>query len=246
MGGLGSGRARKNGLPTEFYRLDVRWLQRRSFLVPGCTRALQMRREGGDRAQLWTVFNSDRLTVDFDLGRDLFGRRRSRFELRVRWSKCYYGGRRPWLVCPQEACGRGVAILYGKEDFFCRRCRGVTYPLQRVPARSRDLARAQMCRIRLGGSGDMTDPFPERPKGMHEWTYTRLACRAVAAEYKASNTLLAHFDRSKRAAADASAESAGKLQGSDGVEARVSKQNSCFPFDLDETPGKSDTPGGGK
>ena len=65
--------------------------------------------------------------------------------------------------------------------------------------------------------------LPERPKGMHEWTYTRLACRAVAAEYKASNSLLAQFDRSKRAAADASAERAGKLQGSDGVEARVSK-----------------------
>lgn len=244
MGGIGSGRARKNGLPSEFYRLDVRWLQRRSFLVPGCTCGLQMRREGGDRAQLWTRFEGDRLTVDFDLGRDLFGRRRRRFVLRVRWSKCHFGGRRPWLVCPGEACGRGVAILYGKEDFLCRRCRGVSYPLQRVPARSRDRARAQMCRIRLGGTGDMTDTFPERPKGMHEWTYTRLACRAVAAEFKASNTLLAQFDRSKRAAADASAERAGKPQGGAGAESRPSKKNSYFAFDLGVTAGKPDTSGG--
>ncbi len=231
-------------MPSEFYRLDVRWLQRRRFLVPGCTRALQMRREGGDRAQIWTVFDVNRLIIDFDLGRDLFSRRRSRFELRVRWSKCHYGGRRPWLVCPGEACGRGVAILYGKGDFLCRRCRGVTYPLQRVPARSRDLARAQMCRIRLGGTGDMTDPFPERPKGMHEWTYTRLACRAVAAEFKARNTLLAQFGRSKRAASDGNAEEAGRLQESGGAEALPSKKNSYFTFDLDVTAGKPGTSGG--
>ncbi len=203
MGGIGSGRARKNGLPSEFYRLDVRWLERHGFLVSGRTRGLQLRRDGGGRAQLWTRFQSNCVTVDFDLGQDLFGRRRSRFELRVRWSKCHYGGRRPWLVCPRGACGRGVAILYGKEDFLCRRCRGVSYPLQRVPARSRDLARAQMCRIRLGGTGDMTERFPERPKGMHEWTYTRLACRALAAEIRASNTLLAQLKTAKRATSDA-------------------------------------------
>ena len=210
MGGIGSGRARKNGLPSEFYRLDVRWLERHGFLIPNCTQGLQLWRDGARRAQLWMRFEINRLTVDFDLGRDLFGKRRSRFELRLRWSKCHYGGRRAWLVCPRQACGRAVAILYATEDFLCRRCRGVTYPLQRVPARSRDLVRAQMCRVRLGGTGDMTDPFPERPKGMHDWTYTRLACRAVAAEYKASNTLLAQFERSKRAASDQAAKEAGE------------------------------------
>ena len=242
MGGIGSGRARKNGLPTEFYRLDVRWLQRHGFLVPGCTRMLHMRRDDGGRARLWPRFDNNRLKVCFDLGQDLFGERRSRFELRVRWSKCHYGGRRAWLVCPREACGRGVAILYGKENFLCRRCRGVTYPLQRVPARSRDLARAQMARLRLGGSGDMTTPFPERPKGMHEWTYTRLSCRALAAEVHASTTLLDQLGRSGRARPDQSAKEAG----GEGPEAESVKQNGYFAFDLDVTGAKPAPLGGVK
>ena len=57
MGGIGSGRAQKNGLPSELYRLDARWSQGHGFLVSGCTRGLQLRRDGGRRAQLWTKFD---------------------------------------------------------------------------------------------------------------------------------------------------------------------------------------------
>ncbi len=91
----------------------------------------------------------------------------------------------------------------------------------------------------------MTAPFPERPKGMHEWTYTRLACRALAAEVRASNTLLAQFDRSKRAAKDQTLKEAAEAPET-GSKAAAVQKNSYFAFDLDVTAGKPDTSGGMK
>jgi hypothetical protein len=103
---------------------------------------------------------------------------------RVTWTPCNYGGRLPWFLCPRG--GRRVAILYGGSDFCCRTCRRLTYETQRVPPASRSLARAQRLRVRLGGSVDMTQPFPARPKGMHFLSYTKQAMRAWRAEERAN------------------------------------------------------------
>ena len=39
------------------------------------------------------------------------------------------------------------------------------------------MRRAQKIRTRLGGSANMMEPFPERPKGMHHDTYMRVFCK---------------------------------------------------------------------
>jgi hypothetical protein len=45
----------------------------------------------------------------------------------------------------------------------------------------RGATQAQKIRIKLGGSGSLAEPFPEKPKGMHWLTYLRLRARAHAA-----------------------------------------------------------------
>jgi hypothetical protein len=91
------------------------------------------------------------------------------------WTACNFGGERPWFVCPGAGCGRRVAVLYGPGRYFlCRHCYDLAYESQRENEMYRALHNAQDIRRRLGGSANMIEPFPERPKGMHHETYRRL------------------------------------------------------------------------
>jgi hypothetical protein len=97
----------------------------------------------------------------------------------ITWTTCHLGGRRPWFSCDvhtdSQHCGRRVAAVYSTGGLFaCRACHGLPYASQREPLRHRGLAKARKIRARLGGSANMFDPFPDRPKGMHRRTYYRL------------------------------------------------------------------------
>jgi hypothetical protein len=68
-----------------------------------------------------------------------------------------------------------VAKLYGPGKYFlCRHCYDLRYESQREDKKTRALRKAQTIRTRLGGSANMLEPFPEKPKGMHLDTYIRL------------------------------------------------------------------------
>ena len=98
----------------------------------------------------------------------------------ITWTACHLGGSRPWFRCIAYAngryCGRRVAQLYLGEGLFfaCRRCYGLTYASQLESSRYRGVLRAQRIRMSLGGSPNLFDAFPSRPKGMHWRTYNRL------------------------------------------------------------------------
>jgi hypothetical protein len=49
--------------------------------------------------------------------------------------------------------------------------------------------------MRLGGSADLTEPLPERPKGMHWRTYTRFYREAEGREAQFTVGLEAWLDR---------------------------------------------------
>jgi hypothetical protein len=91
------------------------------------------------------------------------------------WTACNFGGERPWFVCPGAGCSRRVAVLYGPGKYFlCRHCYDLRYESQREDKMHRALRRAQKIWEGLGGSANMMEPFPERPKGMHHDTYMRM------------------------------------------------------------------------
>jgi hypothetical protein len=98
-------------------------------------------------------------------------------QIHVSWTRCYYGGGRPWLHCP--FCQRRVARLFkGLAGFFCRACVGnPIYESQRRSRKARAYLQAYRLRQRLGGSRPVLDPLPERPYRMKRAAYRRLCAR---------------------------------------------------------------------
>jgi hypothetical protein len=117
----------------------------------------------------------------------------------LKWTECHFGGERSWFVCPGDRCARRVAILYGPGKYFlCRQCYDLRYESQREDKAGRALRRAQKVRQRLGGSANMTEPFPEKPKGMHHDTYMRLFWEHHEAEWEHLAGMRARMDKLQR------------------------------------------------
>jgi hypothetical protein len=183
LGGAGSGnwyRFDKKTTTVECHSVDVRYLHRESPLKPGHWFSLRWSRAGRETGSIrGAVEGTDRPERVL-----LFYRHRSGLgdgwedvqePVSLDWTTCNFGGERPWFICPGAGCGRRVAILYGPGKYFlCRHCYDLVYESQRDNAMYRALHKAQAIRERLGGSANMTEPFPEKPKGMHWSTYERL------------------------------------------------------------------------
>jgi hypothetical protein len=70
-----------------------------------------------------------------------------------------------------------IAKLYlppGKDLFALRKAHRLTYRSQNETKWHRQLTTAQNIRIKLGGSRSLFEPFPCKPKYMHNSTYLRL------------------------------------------------------------------------
>jgi hypothetical protein len=183
VGGIGSGswyRFNKKTTVEECRSLDVRRLHREGLLKPGRLFSWTWSRAGREVASIGAlvegVDQAERIVL-------LFRHRRSpsvdwedvEEPVELAWTACNFGGERPWFICPGAGCGRRVAILYEPGRYFlCRHCYDLVYQSQRDNEMYRALHRAQDIRRRLGGSANMIQPFPEKPKGMHWSTYERL------------------------------------------------------------------------
>lgn len=89
------------------------------------------------------------------------------------WTRCNYGGLRPWFVCK---CGRKVRKVYRilSDIFRCRTCHELDYATQRTNRNGRMLIKQQRICEKLGGSYGY---FPPRPKRMRKSTYQRFVAQ---------------------------------------------------------------------
>ena len=204
MGGVGSGnwyRFDKKTTTGECHAVDVRYLHREGLLEPGHWFSLRWSRadretgsiggvvEGVERPERVRLLYRHRIGPG-DEWEDV------QEPVSLDWTDCNFGGERPWFICPEAGCGRRVAVLYGPGRYFlCRHCYDLVYESQRENAMYRALHKAQFIRKRLGGSANMTKPFPEKPNGMHWKTYERLWWEHHESEMKQLSGMREWLDR---------------------------------------------------
>jgi hypothetical protein len=108
------------------------------------------------------------------------------------------GGSRPWFQC---ACGRRVGVLFdASSGFYCRTCLRLTYACQHVTKSWRLIDRAQAIKVRLGGSANLLDEFPERPRYMPRKRYEILRKTALLLQAEGLGVLDHSLERGLRRA----------------------------------------------
>lgn len=98
--------------------------------------------------------------------------------VRVTWTPCRFGGRRPWFVCP--GCDRRTVKLYERRVFACRRCLKLAHRSRQSSKWCRSTDQSLALRRRLGcDKGFLLVPAHSipRPPRMHWKTYYRLIRR---------------------------------------------------------------------
>lgn len=207
MGGSGSGTWHRFDTKTttgECHSVDVRYLHRRGLLESGWWFSLRWSRAGREtgsiRGGVEGKGRSERVILLYRHRPGPGGTWEDvREPVSLTWTACNFGGERPWFVCPGAGCGRRVAILYGPGRYFlCRYCYDLVYESQRENGMYRALHKAQAIRERLGGSANMMEPFPERPKGMHHDTYMRLVWEHNEAETAQLSGMREWIDRMEK------------------------------------------------
>lgn len=118
----------------------------------------------------------------------LFGRSAPQ-RVRVTWTRCRFGGMRPWLHCPHCQSRRAI-LLHGVGGYFCRDCLGrPPYASQTKSTGARPHWSAAKLRLRLGMNASLHDKPLRRPKGMHWKTYDKLRQKLHGLERRISSRM---------------------------------------------------------
>lgn len=185
MGGKGSGqypREKSHQRTVDgFLQLDAQDLWNRGALAPGTFfKVIWGDAQRKPRASVGIENVSEGFQLIYTASDDQESASQCTF-IRIETTPCHYGGQRWWFRCPGDDCGRRVRLLYGDWDFRCRQCQQLNYRSQYEPRWKRLRQKAQDIRLKLGGPRNLFAPFPERPKGMHWWTYSKLWKKEIAA-----------------------------------------------------------------
>ncbi len=220
MGGYSSGGwwwRSKRGSTSGVISLDVRWIARKGYLKPGMY-WLSWSRGDTTTGRITLIVDPahpDAVILDYKTQRGNEPWRDVREVVPLVYTACTYGGERPWFLC--KGCRTRRAVLYSPAGLFrCRECCDLAYESTRESEGDRARRKAERLKRRLGDDG--RERFwvpPDKPKGMHWRTYSRLVDEIAACEDAVDRELdlglmriLARWDRRAGAGDDDAADAA--------------------------------------
>ncbi len=176
MGGSGSGRqSHYNAKSTvdNYCSIDIRKWYREGLLHPGTSFSRKWLCGDQTVGSIQVLTSENRLVLSYRY-RHSADWIDTNYPIKIVWTNCNFGGKRPWLLCPVEHCGKRVAILYGGAIFACRKCYQLAYQCQRENAHHRVIRKAEKMRKRMGWEPGIMNSEGVKPKGMHWKTYLKL------------------------------------------------------------------------
>jgi hypothetical protein len=184
MGGIGSGNRLRTGARQKsdtLLDLHISYFRRHGLLEPGRRGNLTWATNGVCSGSIAIVAHDNSMELIYRYREPTQREWRSvREHIPLDLTEQHFGGERRWFVC--LSCQRRCAVLYAGEQFRCRVCLNLAYRSQSEDPRYRSLSKARKLRQRLGGSANMLQPFPDKPKGTHWRTYDRLYVEGMALE----------------------------------------------------------------
>jgi hypothetical protein len=172
MGGFGSGRWTRNErkwLVNECHSIDIRMWKKQGWLEPSTTitygHGLHIQIYKGEIELQFTFADG---VVDGD------GCQRGYTEyVNIHRQECHFGGTRPFFLCP--SCRRRSFILYQRRGYYrCRTCCNLAHASQLECSHYRMINRAYKLLRQIYKDSCLMLPIPEKPKGMHGFTYRRI------------------------------------------------------------------------
>lgn len=198
MGGFGSGRVstRHRGQVEDTRFIRVGWIKEQlSRLEAGITTRVSWTRNNQPYGMAGVSLIDHKLHIEYQqrsAGEDKW--RNVHEVIELTYATPHFGGKRLWLHCPH--CGRRVGVLYCCEIVACRRYLHLSYRTESEDAIDRLRSKAAKLKQRLG-----ENPY-QRPKGMHQKTFTRLRNQYFDTLFKADElqeqrgaALLKHLEK---------------------------------------------------
>ena len=155
------------------HRVDIRWLRKQNLLQPGTSGPISWSCNGEETGRINFKIEGNNMILSYRYGSQGCEGESVEQVVHMTQTPCNYGGYRKWFLCPR--CSKRVEILYGVEKhFLCRHCYSLTYDSSNASPLQRIYDKAIKLQKKLGGSGILVDPVPDRPKGQHRSTYNRI------------------------------------------------------------------------